>query len=303
MLKGRDFLLIIFGAIIFSFALFYFFPQQRKFQDIISPLAQGIQETKNLLAGFTDNSLKEVVDSSLLGARGTYAIIIKNLRTGEYFSQNEKRIYEPASLYKLWVLGAAFKQIKEGKLNRDEIISRDIKDLNEIFDIASDSAELTEGTVTMRVSDAIEQMITISHNYAALLLVSKIRNSNVSAFMRGQGFSSSRLGQPPRTTAQDIASFFEKLYEGTMIDGQYSKRMLDLLSQQRLNDRIPKYLPVDVEVAHKTGEIRGFKHDAGIIFAKDPILLVVLSESNSQQGAAERIAQLSKNVYYYFDRK
>ncbi|MEK7519134.1 MAG: acetate--CoA ligase family protein [Patescibacteria group bacterium] len=72
----------------------------------------------------------------------------------EYFSQNEKRIYEPASLYKLWVLGAAFKQIKEGKLNRNEIISRDVKDLNEIFDIASDSAELTEGTVTMKVSDA-----------------------------------------------------------------------------------------------------------------------------------------------------
>ena len=88
-----------------------------------------------------------------------------------------------------------------------------------------------------------------------------------------------------------------------MIDGQYSKRMLDLLSQQRLNDRIPKYLSDDVEVAHKTGEIGGFKHDAGIIFAKDPILFVVLSESNSPQGAAERIAKLSKNAYYYFESK
>src|SRR3989344_3101681 len=303
MLRLKDLLIIIIGAVIFSLALFFFFPVKQKFQEIISPLAAGLEETKNLLAVFTGNSLKETVDSSLKGTHGTYAVIIKNLRTGEYFSQNEKRTYEPASLYKLWVLGAAFKQIKEGKLNRDEIISRDARDLNEIFDIASDSAELTEGTVTMKISDAIEQMITISHNYAALLLVSKIRNSNVSAFMREQGFSSSRLGQPQRTTAEDIASFFEKLYTGAMVDGEYSKRMLDLLSQQRLNDRIPKYLPVDVEVAHKTGEIRGFKHDAGIIFAKDPILLVVLSESNSQQGAAERIAQLSKNVYYYFDRK
>ncbi|MBI4092001.1 MAG: serine hydrolase [Candidatus Levybacteria bacterium] len=303
MLRGKDFLLIIFGATIFSFALFYFFPQQRKFQDIISPLAQGLQETRNLLAGFTDNSLKEVVDSSLHGTRGTYAVIIKNLRTGEYFSQNEKRTYEPASLYKLWVLGAAYKQIKEGKLNRDEIINRDVKDLNEIFDIASDSAELTEGTVTMKISDAIEQMITISHNYAALLLVSKIRNSNVSAFMREQGFSSSRLGEPPRTTAQDIASFFEKLYEGAMVDGEYSKRMLDLLSRQRIDDRIPKYLPGDVDVAHKTGELGRFKHDAGIIFGKDPILLVVLSESGSPKGAAERIAELSRDIFNYFETK
>lgn len=303
MLRGRDFIFVILGAIIFSSAFSFFFPVEQKFQEIISPLAARLEETKNLLASFTGKSLKEVVDSSLKGTRGTYAIAIKNLRTGEYFSQNEKRIYEPASLYKLWVLGTAYKQIKEGKLNRDEIISRDVKDLNEIFDIASDSAELTEGTVTMKISDAIEQMITISHNYAALLLVSKIRNSNVSAFMREQGFSSSRLGQPPRTTAQDIASFFEKLYEGTMVDSEYSKRMLELLSQQKLNDRIPKYLPNNIEVAHKTGEVGGFKHDAGIIFGKDPILIVILSESSSQQGAAERIADLSKNIYSYFENK
>ena len=303
MLRGRDFLLIIVGTITFAFALFYFFPQQRKFQDIISPLAQGLEETKNLLAGFAGKSLKEVVDSSLKGTRGTYAIVIENLRTGESYMQNEKKKFEPASLYKLWILGTAFKQIKEGKLSRDEIITRDVKELNDIFKIGTESAELTEGTVTMKVNDAIEQTITISHNYAALLLVSKIRNSNVSAFMREQGFSSSRLGEPPQTIAEDIASFFEKLYEGTMIDGEYSKRMLDLLSQQKLNDRVPKYLPDDTEVAHKTGEVGGFKHDAGIIFGKDPILIVVLSESESPAGAAERIAKLSRNVFNYFENK
>src|SRR3989304_4985495 len=129
MLRGRDFVLIIIGAIAFSFTLFYLFLPEQKFQEIISPLASRLSETKNLFVGFAGESLGEIVDSSLKGTRGTYAIVIKNFRSGESFSQNEKRIYEPASLYKLWVLGAAYKQIKEGKLNRDEIISRDIKDL------------------------------------------------------------------------------------------------------------------------------------------------------------------------------
>lgn len=303
MLRGRDFILIIFGAIIFSFILFYFFPTRQKFQDIISPLAAGLEETKNLFTGLTGKSLQDVVESSLKGTRGTYAIVIKNLRTGESYVQNEKRNFEAASLYKLWVLGTAYKQIAEGRLSRDEIITKDVKELNDIFEIGTESAELTEGTVTMNVKDAIDKMITISDNYAALLLVSKIRNSNVSSFMKGQGFSNSKLGQPPQTTPSDIALFYERLYSGAIIDRESCAEMIDLLSRQKLNDGIPKYLPKDVKVAHKTGELGGFKHDAGIIFGRDPILIVVLSESNSPQGAAERIAKLSQNIFNYFASK
>lgn len=300
MLRSRDLLLIIIGGIVFSFALFYFFPKN-KFQEIISPLANRLSKTP-LFERFTGNSLREVVDSTLAGTRGTYAIVIKNLRTGESFSQNEKRGFEPASLYKLWVLGTAYKLIKEEKLSEDKVLTRDVKELNEIFKIDEEETGETEETVTMRVDDAIYQMITISHNYAALLLVSEIRNSQISSFMREQGFKNSRLGEPPKTSAEDIALFFEKLYQGTMVDSEYSKKMLDLLIQQKLNDRIPKYLPNEIDVAHKTGEIRGFKHDAGIIFAKDPILFVVLSESESPKGAAERIAELSRNVFSYFEK-
>lgn len=299
----RDAIFVIIGAVIFSLCLLFVVPNQQKFNEIISPLAKGITETKNILASFTGGSLSETVNKSLSGTQGTYAIVIKNLRTGESFSQTETRIYQPASLYKLWVLGTAYKQIKGGLLSPNEVLTRDAAELNEIFDIGTDSAELTEGTVTMNTSEAIEQMITISHNYAALLLVSKIRNTNIAGFMREQGFSSSKLGQPPQTTAGDIALFYEKLYNGNLIDSQSSRAILDILSRQKLNDRIPKYLPSDIIVAHKTGEIDGFKHDAGIIFGRDPILFVALSESNSPAGAAERIAELARNVFYYFEKK
>ncbi len=298
----KDFLVIVIGSIFVAIILSRIFPNQIS-RAIMSPLADSFSQAQNIMQAFKGKGLKAVVDKSLEGARGTYGVVIKNLATGESYLQNERNKFEAASLYKLWVLGTAYKQIKEGKLSRDEIISRDVKELNDIFKIGTDSAELTEGTVTMRRGDAIEQMITISNNYAALLLVSEIRNSNVSIFMREQGFSSSRLGEPPQTTAADIALFYEKLYQGIMVDGDSSREMLELLSHQKLNDRIPKYLPSNVEVAHKTGEIGDFKHDAGIIFGKDPILLVVLSESNSPQGATERIADLAKNVYYYFEGK
>lgn len=302
MLKRPDLLIIFAGSVLFALLLSSLFPKEGS-QLIISPLADSVSQAQKIIRAFQGQTLREIVEKSLEGTRGTYAVVIKNLNTGESYMQNEKSKFEPASLYKLWVLGTAYKQLGEGKLSKDEVLSRDVKDLNEIFRIGTESAELAEGTVTMKVSDAIDQMITISHNYAALLLVSKVRNANISAFMREQNFSSSRLGEPPQTTAADIALFFEKLYQGTMVDSQSSRGMLEILSRQKLNDGIPKYLPSDVEVAHKTGEIGGFKHDAGIVFGKDPILIVVLSESNSQAGAAERIAELSRDVFAYFEGK
>lgn len=289
--------IIILGIIVLTSALFIAFPKERNLS-IISPLA----ETGKFLLSLRGKSIENVVKKSLAGTHGTYAIVIKNLKTGETYKQHGERAFDSASLYKLWVLGASFKLIKEGKLTENTDLTRDVRQLNEIFKIGTDSAELTEGTVNMKVGDAIEQMITISHNYAALLLVSEIRNSRVASFMREQGFKSSRLGEPPKTNASDIALFFEKLYFGTMVDSSYSKRMLEILARQKLNDRIPKYLPPQIEVAHKTGEIDGFKHDAGIVFGREPIIIVVLSESDSPQGAAQRIAELSKNVFDYFER-
>ena len=78
--------------------------------------------------------------------------------------------------------------------------------------------------------------------------------------------------------------------------------MIDILKEQTLNDRIPKNLPQQTEVAHKTGELFGFKHDAGIIFGKKgDYIIVVLSETKNPKLSAEKIAKFSKEVFDYFE--
>ncbi len=302
MIKAKDILIIFLGAIIFSFLLVKLFPQQTS-NIIISPLADSIDTANNIINSFKNRELTQVVENSLKGTRGTYGLVIKNLRTGETYTQHEDRKFESASLYKLWVMGTAYYQIKNGTLSPDDVLSQDVKELNRIFKIDDELAEKNEGTIEGRVDNLLEKMITISDNYSALLLTSKIRNSNISSFMRAQGYEDSKLGQPPLTTPRDIAIFYEQLFNKTLIDETSSEQMLELLKKQRLNDRIPKYLPNNVSIAHKTGELDSFKHDAGIIYGKDPILFIALSESNSQAGAAERIAILARDVYQYFENK
>lgn len=270
---------------------------------ILSPLADPVGSSKKLIRSITNphHSLKNTVENSMQGSKGDYAIVIINKETGESYQIQEHKTYESASLYKLWVMASVYDLIDKGKIKESGVLTKDIADLNKKFFIASESAELKDGEISMPVSQALTQMITISHNYAALLLSDRIGLKNVGTFLKNNGFNESAIGQPPKTTASDIALFYQKLFSGQLVNPVASTKMLELLKKQQLNDRIPKYLPSDVLVAHKTGEIDYFKHDAGIVYGKNgPYIFVVLSESEFPQSAAERIAILSKAVYDYF---
>ncbi len=253
-----------------------------------------------------ETPLGKVIKKSLEGTQGTYAVVVKNLKTQESYSLNEHRVFEPGSLYKLWVMAAAFKQIEKGELSEEEILSENIVTLNEKFKIPPEAAELTKGEMTLSVKVAIEQMITISHNYAAFLLTDKIGLPNIKTFLQENGFYESVTStdnDPPKTTPYDIALFFEKLYQGKIANQESTTQMIDVLKRQKLNDQLPKYLPSGVVMAHKTGEIGHFSHDAGIVFSqKGDYIIVVLSESDFPPGAEERLAVLSKSVYEYFEK-
>ena len=253
------------------------------------------------------SSLEDAVSRSLQGTKGTYSVIIKNLKTGESYTLNEKKEYEAGSLYKLFVMTTVYDQIEKGKLQKTQVLSDTIPSLNRKFGISEEDAELTKGSISMTVSEALEQMITISHNYAALLLTDKVKMSTVSAYAKEKGFNETLLGsntEPPKTTTADMALFMERLYKGELGSPENTAEMIERLKRQRLNNKIPAELPRGTVVAHKTGEIGWFTHDAGIVYTdKGDFIIVAMSESDSPPGAEQRIAQISKSVYDYFQSK
>lgn len=254
-----------------------------------------------------NNELGKVIQDALLGTHGSYGIVIKNLKTGEHYTLQENTQYEAASLYKLWIMAMVYEQIKNGKIKDDDVLSEDVTVLNKKFQIPPESAELKEGKIELSVHDALEKMTNISDNYAALLLTEKIRLSSVSLFLKNNGFTQSSVGtdgKSPITTPHDIALFFEKIYSGQLINADYSNKMISLLKKQKLNDKIPKYLPYAVSVAHKTGELDEYTHDAGIVYANSyDYIIVVLSKSDDPKSATIRIANVSEAVYNYFETK
>lgn len=252
-------------------------------------------------------SLQNALQTALRGAKGTYGIAIKNFKTKESYSQNGDRIFEAGSLYKLWVMAPAFNKLQTGQWQEDEVLTENIATLNARFSIDPDSAEQTAGVITLTVSEALKQMITISHNYAALLLTDKLKLSSVKTFLQDNGLNGSTVGEDnssPSITPDNLALFLEKLYGGQLANQEYTDKMLNLLKLQQLNDKLPKYLPAGTVVAHKTGEIGWFTHDGGIVYSQGgDYIIVVLSETDFPPGAEERIAQISKAVFEYFNEK
>lgn len=258
----------------------------------------------SVVSNQTDNHslLGSVVLKALEGTKGTYSIYIKNLKTSETFALDENRIYQAGSLYKLWLLGPVYSKLKAGEIKLTDTMTDNVGVLNKKFGVDSALTELPEDQdITISVGDAIVQMITISHNFSAMLLLEKFGRTTVNDSNISIGLLNSRFKELPYTTAFDTALIFEKLYKGEIVDKDSSSKILDILKQQTFNDGVPKFLPKNIEVAHKTGDIDMFKHDCGIVFSpKSDYIICVLSESESPSGALDRIALVSKSVYDYF---
>jgi beta-lactamase class A len=265
---------------------------------IASPIQKGVELVNEVRMS---EGLQKAILPILENEKGEYSVVVKNLKTGEFYNLNEKHVYTSASLYKLWTMGTVFQKIEDGELTMEKTLSASIPTLNAAFNLGED-AEATQGAITRTVETALEQMITISHNYSAILLTYNIKNASVQKFLKDNAFSDSQTKTIPTTNAKDIASYFEKLYKGELVSKEASNQMLEILKRQELNDRIPKYLPERTVVAHKTGELYGVKHDAGIVYSeKDDYIIVLMSDTASQTKAAEVEAKISKAVWEYFN--
>jgi beta-lactamase class A len=90
----------------------------------------------------------------------------------------------------------------------------------------------------------------------------------------------------------------QAIAEGKAVDAASSNEMVAILEWQKFNEGIPAGLPKGIPVAHKTGEITKIHHDAAIVFAKRPFILVILVRGLTEKKAsAALMADLSKSLY------
>ena len=241
-----------------------------------------------------DMGLIRRLDQALAGVDGHLSVAVKDLGSGRGAVLDGDRELPAASLYKLPILFAVF----EAGLSLGE----ELPITEEARGYDSGTLELGVGE-TLTVAEALERMVTISDNTAAVMLGSRAGGGRVNADIAALGMDSTHYSLERMTTsASDMLHFLDLLAHGKMVSASASSDMLHLLLRQRVNDRLPRLLPSGVEVAHKTGNLPGTVNDVGIVYGPTSTLAVaaLVSDTTDEAEAASGIAQLTLAAYTYF---
>jgi beta-lactamase class A len=224
----------------------------------------------------------------------SYGVVIKRLSDGHGVAINSEQQFYAASLFKLLVMYEVFKQRALGLLDFDESLTLTPPYLD--YQLGELRWPLWS---QVPVRELLEAMITVSDNVAAIMLHDRVGGWNIIADTKGIGLEQTSISGDMPTSAGDMAALMEMIARGSAVDRESSREMIDLLSRQTINDRLPALLPEGTRVAHKTGNWDNATHDVGVVYAPSgPYVIAVLS---SNPDDAEAIAKLSKLVYAYLE--
>jgi beta-lactamase class A len=211
------------------------------------------------------------------------------------YSHNPDSPVVTASLYKLGVLAEAERRVDAGSLSYTRTVTIQTEDV-------TDEGSSYEAGTALPIDQALESMITISDNGSALALWHLLGGQNIDALLEREGMPDFdvTLDERGNTTAtpRSVGTFFTRLAKRQLVSAAASSRMLARLERQRINDRLPAALPGSVVVAHKTGNLAGLSHDAGIIFTPaGPRVVVVMTWDANDADANAFIAAVGALVY------
>ncbi|HEY1214166.1 MAG TPA: serine hydrolase, partial [Bryobacteraceae bacterium] len=252
--------------------------------------------------------------------QASFAVAFRDLSTGVSFYINEHESFHAASTMKTPVLIEAFKLIGERQLALDEpiLIHTDFMSIADssrfILDSATDSERELYGLAGQRLPlrELLYKMITESSNLATNLVIERVGAPRVMATMREMGARDIQVlrgvednkaferGMNNTTTAYDLMVLFDALASDRVVDKASCDAMIAILKDQHFKESIGGRLPVDVQVASKSGWITGVCHDSGIVFLPDgrKYVVVLLSKGISDEGVAHDVlATVSRIIY------
>jgi beta-lactamase class A len=246
------------------------------------------------------------------------AVYFKTLDGKAEWSVRPDEVFHAASTMKIPVLIELFHQVQQGKVKLDDklMVKNEfhsiVDGLSYKLNAADDSeADLYKAEGQSRsLRELCELMITVSSNFATNLIIEKLGVENIRAMVQALGADgvvvlrgvedgkAFEKGLNNTATARGLAILLEAIAKQKASDAASSEEMIAILTRQTFNEGIPAGLPPGISVAHKTGEITGIHHDAAIVFAKRPYVLVILVRGlvDIKQSAA-LIADISRQIY------
>lgn len=238
-------------------------------------------------------------------------------KPGEEILINPELRFHAASTMKVPVMIELHRQVEAGQRKLDDtvLVTNKFTSILDGSPYELSATEDSDGEVYKAMGTQlsyralVEASITVSSNLATNILIEHLGAKNVQATVDRMGASGMQVlrgvedqkafdaGRNNTTDARGLLTLFEAIGRHAAVNAKASADMIEVLKRQKFNDGIPAGVPAGTPVAHKTGSITRIHHDAGIVYAKRPYVLVVLTRG-IQDGkvSAKLMADISRVI-------
>lgn len=267
--------------------------------------------------------LRHELESMLRDYPGIAGVSMRNLATGESLSIRGDEPFPSASLIKLPVLVTLLDEVAKGRVGLDEplsMISRDRVGGSGVLRHMDPGLRLT-------VKDAASLMIALSDNTATNLLLEKLDVPTVWAKMDSLGLPKTRVfrrvfapthSSPAPdssakyglgvTTPDEIVRLLALLQAGRAVSPAMDSLALRILRTNMDTGKMVRWLPENVAVAHKSGDINRARNDCGILYTPAaPLALCVMTRENRDtryqvdNPAHLLIGRIARSVFRHYN--
>jgi len=254
--------------------------------------------------------MNEVINKKIKKLNGTAGVIIKELNGNKEFMYNENIIFPAASIIKLTIIWDLFKKIESQELSLDNEIILKKQDKVGGFGILK---ELHNG-LSLTIEDLITLMIIMSDNTATNILINNLGMRSINNEINRLNLKNTKLqrkmmdieakkrGNDNYTSPIDIYNLLKIFLTTNELNKKNKNKIINILMKQQCNNKLPKYLTENIDLAHKTGDLPNVEHDVGVMFIKNKkIIIVVLTKDleNNEKGV-EFNNEIGEIVYKYY---
>lgn len=243
------------------------------------------------------------------GEASEVSVYVKELTRGRWVGIDENIQYNPASLMKVVLMIAYFKDAK----GHPEVLTKKLTYTQALANIVAKLPfEATSSVLvgeSYSVDELIKKMIISSDNNATYTLLDNLNQTSLSEVFTDLGLPDpNATTQTYKMSAKDYSLFFRVLYNATYLGRTYSERALGLLTQATFKNGLSGGVPEGTTIAHKygvreittaAGDIQTAElHDCGIVYAPNhPYFLCVMTRGTVLSHVEKVVADLSSLVY------
>ena len=223
---------------------------------------------------------------------GVYGLYVVRLGDGSAYGVSENETFQAASLIKLPVMVAMYKEVEGGNLNLDTKYTLKLSDKK----VGSGSLYAKSVGYTLTYRDLIRLMGKQSDNTAFAIVRNVLGDEKINNIISETGMANTSL-EDNETTPYDIGVFLENLWRGNVVSEESKDEIISLLTDTIYEDHLAAGIPEGIPIAHKFGREVHVVNDAGIVFSSKPFALVIMSKGVVEKEADKVFPEIAHMVY------